>query len=161
MAKFDPNQISFAQGAVRVEGVVARHRLPVATRVLTSKDETVVKSLHDLTVRNVPKGFTKVQLPFVFQQSQFFISEAEPGAHVAEHAHDGGDAIRFILDGAITHNGVELVAGDWMFIPKGVSYTIDIGKAGARMGYCYQCCCAGIEDVRDWVVNPASFGHRG
>lgn len=155
MAKFDPNQVSFAQGAVRVEGVVARHRLAVKTQILTSKDEAVVEALGDLHVRNVPKGFTKTQLPFVFQQAQFFISHAEAGAKVAEHAHDGGDAIRFILHGGIVHKGVDLVAGDWMFIPKGVPYTIDIGRAGAVMGYCYACCCAGFEDVRDWIVDPA------
>lgn len=161
MAKFDPNQISFAQGAVRVEGVVAKHRLPTATKVLTSKDKAVVESLHDLSVTNVPKGFTKTQLPFVFQQSQFFVSRAEAGAKVAEHAHDGGDAIRFVLDGSITYQGVELKAGDWMFIPKGVPYAIDIGRLGATMGYCYQCCCAGAVDVRDWIVDPAPEFRRG
>lgn len=154
MAKFDPNQISFAQGAVRVEGVVAKHGLDTKTKVLTSKDKEVRHAMGDLGVTSVPADFTKVQLPFVFDRGQFFISHGKAGAKVPEHAHDNGDALRFIVEGSVIYNGVELKAGDWMFVPKGVGYTMEIGRAGATMCYCYQCCCAGRADIRDWIVDP-------
>ncbi|WP_380785682.1 cupin domain-containing protein [Sphingomonas sp. R86521] len=161
MAKFDPSPISFAQGAVRVEGVVAKHKLETKSRVLTSKDPDVAGALKELGVTNVPTGFTKYQLPFVFDRAQFFISDAEAGAELPDHAHDNGDALRIIVAGSVVHDEVELHAGDWMFVPRGVSYKMKIGRAGATMAYCYPCCCAGAADVRDWIVDPAiDIGHR-
>ena len=153
MTDFDPNQVSFAQGAVRIEGVIRKHKLDL-NKIMTSRDAHVRTALKDLGVSNVPKGFGKVQLPFVFPQSQFFISHAEANGKVGEHAHHGGDALRFIAAGSVTYNGVELTEGDWMYVPTGVSYSLGIGARGATMCYCYCCCCAGFADVRDWVVDP-------
>ena len=155
MQEFDPNQVSFADGAVRVERVVAHHRLDTIGAIVTSKGKGAEAVLRDLGVSNVSKGFTKGQLPFVFTQAQFFVSHAEPNAKVAEHAHTEGDALRIITHGSITHDGVELKAGDWMFIPKGVKYAIEIGREGASMCYCYECCCAGRRDMQKWLVDPA------
>jgi hypothetical protein len=159
MLTFDPNQVSFAQGEVRVEGVVRKHELKLG-KIMTSRDRDLAPALKDLAVRNVPDGFSKVQLPFVFTRSQFFISEAKPRSKVAEHAHHGGDALRFIARGSVVHDGVELGAGDWMYVPQGTRYSLEIGPEGATMCYCYSCCCAGLEDVRDWIVNPAPENMR-
>jgi len=154
MTKFDPNQVSFAQGEVRVEGVLRRHKVDL-NKIFTSRDRHIQPVLKDLGIRNVPDGFTKVQLPFVFTRSQFYISRAAPNSRVAEHAHHGGDALRFIAEGSVRHEGVELEAGDWMYVPKGARYSLEIGARGAIMCYCYCCSCAGFEDVRDWIVDPA------
>ena len=72
-----------------------------------------------------------------------FISVGNPGTKVPRHIHKEGDGIRFIAGGSIIYNGQELVAGDWMFIPKGEAYEFQVGPYGATMGYCYACCCAG------------------
>jgi len=153
--KFNPNQVTFAQGAVRVEGVVRKRGIDLSKKIMTSRDPDAKRLTAALPVTNVPHGFTKHQLPFVLQDSQLFITHAPAGAKVGEHSHDEGDGIRFIAQGSVTYNGVELTEGDWMYIPKGVPYNITIGDRGATMCYCYCCCCAGLEDVRDWIVDPA------
>ena len=66
-----------------------------------------------LAIDNVPEGFRKWQLPvYLSEPSQLFISVAEPGVKVPEHAHEEGDGIRFIAGGSITYEGKELTAGD-------------------------------------------------
>jgi len=152
--KFDPNQVTFAEGAVRVEGVVRSLGVDLRSKILTSRDPLAQRLRKLLPISNVPRGFEKYQLPFVLQPSQLFVTHAPAGAKVAEHSHDEGDGIRFIASGSVIHQGVELTAGDWMFIPKGVRYNIEIGPAGATMAYCYCCCCGGREDIRDWISDP-------
>lgn len=153
--KFDPNQVSFAEGAVRVQAVVRRLGIDLSKKVMTSRDREAEQLRKLLPVTNVPAGFEKHQLPFILSDSQLFVTHAPPGAKVAEHSHDDGDGIRFIAKGSVVFNGVELTEGDWMFIPKGIRYSIDIGRHGAVMCYCYCCCCAGRADVRDWLGDPA------
>jgi hypothetical protein len=151
---FDPNQVTFAEGAVRVQGVVRKLKIDLRKKVMTSKDAEAEQLRKLLPVSNVPKGFEKHQLPFILSDSQLFITHAPADAKVVEHSHDEGDGIRFIAKGSVIYNGMELGEGDWMYIPKGVRYSITIGKRGAIMCYCYCCCCAGREDMRDWVTNP-------
>lgn len=154
MAKFDPNEVTFAEGAVRVERVARKYKIG-KSKILTSQDSEIAGAVKELGVSNVPDGFRKWQLPFVMDASQLFVTDAKAGARVGEHSHDQGDGIRFIVSGSIIYEGKTLKAGDWMFIPKGVPYSMQIGPDGARMCYCYCCCCAGRLDVRDYVTNPA------
>lgn len=49
--------------------------------------------------------------------------------------------MRFIVSGSVIYNGKELVGGDWMFVPKDVPYSLDVGPNEAIMCYCYPCCC--------------------
>ena len=152
--KFDPNQVTFAEGAVRVQGVLRKLGIDTSKKVMTSRDPEAAQLRKLLPVTNVPQGFEKHQLPFVLSDSQLFITHAPAGAKVAEHSHDEGDGIRFIAKGSVLYKGIELTEGDWMFIPKSVKYSIDIGARGAIMCYCYCCCCGGRQDVKDWVVDP-------
>ena len=151
---FNPNQVSFYQGAIRVDSVVRKLGVDLRKKVLTSRDPEAQELRKLLPVTNVPKGFTKYQLPFVLSDSQLFVTHAPAGAKVAEHSHDEGDGVRFIAQGSVIYKGTELAEGDWMFIPKGVRYSLEIGARGAVMCYCYCCCCAGFEDVRQWLVDP-------
>lgn len=151
---FNPNQVSFYQGAVRVEGVSRKLGLD-HRKIMTSHDRHAGEIKKALNVSNVPEGFRKYQLPFVFDKSQFFVTEAPANAEIPEHSHDEGDGIRFVVGGSVVYNGVELKAGDWMYIPKGSRYSLKVGPNGASMCYCYCCCCAGAADVRDWIVDPA------
>jgi hypothetical protein len=107
-----------------------------------------------LPIRNVPEGFEKWQLPFVFDKGLFFITHAKPGTKAAEHSHDEGDGIRFIVSGSIHYKDHELGPGDWMFIPAKVPYSFTAGPRGASMCYCYCCCCGGREDILDWLSDP-------
>lgn len=142
---FDPNKMTFSQGIQRIKEAVANVELFRAKRIVTSRDAGVDKVLDSLRVKSVPTGFAKFQLPVYFEGgpgAQFFLSIGAPDTDVPRHSHDEGDGLRFVVSGSILHEGKELREGDWMFIPKGTPYTAKIGKHGATLFYCYQCCCA-------------------
>jgi hypothetical protein len=145
--KFDPNQVSFDEGLERIRTAVDRVGLDTR-RIVTSKDQQANEAVDLLTVSAIPGGFRKWQLPvYLDSPSQLFITVAEPGVEVPEHAHEEGDGIRFIVGGSIEYKGQELSSGDWMFIPKGEPYSFRVGRLGALMCYCYCCCCAGRADL--------------
>jgi hypothetical protein len=154
MTKFDPNQATFNEGALRAERAARALKADLKTQIVTSKDAVAVKLKTALPIRNVPDGFEKWQLPFVFDKGLFFITHARPGTKAAEHSHNEGDGIRFIVAGSIKYKDHELTAGDWMFIPAGVPYSFSVGAHGASMCYCYCCCCGSREDMQDWLVDP-------
>jgi quercetin dioxygenase-like cupin family protein len=142
-ALFDPNRLSFEDGVERIQRAVEESGLRAEGRVLTSRDPDVAKAAESLAVENVPEGFTKWQLPvYLREPSQLFLTVAEPGVEAPPHSHDEGDGIRFIAGGSIDYEGKELIAGDWMYIPAGSSYSFRAGRFGAIMCYCYCCCCA-------------------
>lgn len=141
--KFNPNRLSFDEGLKRINEAVAKSKLKLEGKIVTSKDKGIEALENALETKNVPAGFKKFQLPLALNgPSQLFISTGEPGAVAGKHAHKDGDGIRFIAGGSIIFEGKELSAGDWMFIPKGVPYEFKVGRRGALMCYCYCCCCA-------------------
>jgi hypothetical protein len=154
---FDPNQVSFDEGLKRIQAAARKAGLKHRKKVLTSKDEAARKAQALLEVSNVPDaGFRKWQLPVHLDSpSQLFITVADPHLEVPEHSHDEGDGIRFIASGSIIHEGAELAAGDWMYIPAGAKYSFKVGPVGATMCYCYCCCCAGRADLFADQGDPA------
>ncbi len=143
MKKFNPNALTFEEGVSRVQSALKKANINIAKKILTSKDKESIKLVNLLVVDNIPGGFIKWQLPFVMDKSQLYISLGSPGAKVGLHSHNEGDGIRFIASGSIIYNGQELIAGDWMFIPRGKKYSFRVGPFGASMCYCYCCSCAG------------------
>jgi hypothetical protein len=159
-SKFNPKEhISFAEGSRKVQAALKETGVNIHEAIITSREKAAVKLVNLLKVDNIPGGFKKWQLPIVLESSQLFISIAQPDIEVPEHSHDEGDGIRIIMSGSVIYNGVELTAGDWMFIPKGKPYSIKIGPFGASMCYCYCCSCAGSVQLnkKDWVINPATY----
>lgn len=156
---FNPNVVTFSQGEEKVQHAIKEAGLKIGNRIITSRDKNAIAAVNLLAVDNVPGGFKKWQLPFVMDRSQLFISIGAADANVPEHSHDEGDGIRFIMSGSIYYNGIELSAGDWMFIPKGARYSMKVGPFGASMCYCYCCCCAGTLALnhKDPVINPNPF----
>jgi hypothetical protein len=157
MGEFNPNKLTFEDGVKRVHAALKKANLDMDKAIVTSRDRAAIEATKLLTVNNVPKGFIKWQLPIVLQPSQLFISVGSPNVEVKEHSHDDGAGVRFIISGTIQHNGQELVAGDWMYIPKGAKYSFKVGPHGATMGYCYCCCCAGSLAIGEDVINPNPF----
>ena len=141
--EFQPNRCSFADGIEAIRR--ARGEAWDEKAIVTSKDKGIAELMRNLQVRNIPDGFTKYQLPVAFIEgpgTQFYISIGAPGVQVPEHSHDEGDGLRYIVGGSIHYKEQELSSGDWMFIPKGARYSMEVGPLGAIMCYCYQCCCA-------------------
>lgn len=154
-SNFQPVHSTYDEGINRVKKALEQVGIELGSRILTSRDADVVKACNLLTVDQLPKGFTKWQLPFFVGGGQFFFTTAEPGASVGEHSHPN-DGVRFIIGGSIFYDGIELNAGDWMFLPKEKSYSFKVGPMGAMMCYCYECCCArrDLSVSHQEVINP-------
>jgi len=101
MAKFDPNQATYAEGALRAERAAHALKVDIKSKILTSRDPAAAMLKRALPIRNVPEGFEKWQLPFAFDRGLFFITHAKAGTKASEHSHDEGDGIRFIVSGSI------------------------------------------------------------
>lgn len=156
---FHPTHIPFADGQARIAEALKRAGRDMKDGILTSRDKAGVELCNLLAVpaADLPKGFTKWQLPFWVEGGQFFITAAQAGAEVGEHAHDD-DGVRFIVSGSVHFDGQELGQGDWMYIPKGSKYSLKVGPMGALMCYCYCCCCAGRSlNNHDPVINPGTY----
>jgi len=157
MSKFNPKEhLTFEQGAEKITQALSKAQVDFGSRIFTSRDKESIQLANMLQVQEVPEGFKKWQLPITMGPSQLFISVSKPDVKVPMHSHDEGDGIRFIMSGSVYYNGQELTAGDWMFIPAGQPYEIEVGPMGALMCYCYACCCAGRMELnhKDWVINP-------
>jgi hypothetical protein len=157
MSKFNPKEhLSFKEGEEKVYTALKQADIDFRSRIFTSRDDESILLSNFLSVSEVPDGFKKWQLPIVLGPSQLFISVSKADVKVPYHSHDEGDGVRFIISGSVYYNGQELTAGDWMFIPAGKPYEIEIGPLGASMAYCYCCSCAGssLLNKRDWVINP-------
>jgi len=154
--KFNPNQLTFEEGLERIRRASKEAGVKLGQGILTSRDPDVLKVTNLLKVDNIPDGFQKWQLPLSLDRpSQMYISAGAAFTKVSEHSHEEGDGIRFIMSGSIFYNGQELTAGDWMFIPAGELYSLEVGPFGTLMCYCYCCCCAGFQLYHgDEVINP-------
>ncbi len=152
---FDPNQTTFDEGLRRMQRGLKKSAVKLEGRIITSRDKDVKKALKLLEVDNIPDGFQKWQLPvYLNEPSQLFISTAAADTKVPAHSHRDGDGIRFMISGSIIYKDIELTAGDWMFIPKGKSYSFKVGPLGATMCYCYCCSCAPRLLFGEDVSNP-------
>lgn len=155
-SNFEPVHIPYDEGIERIKKALNESGIVLGSRILTSRDADVVKACNLLAVDQMPKGFTKWQLPFFVGGGQFFITSAEPNTSIGRHSHTD-DGVRFIISGSIIYDGIELNAGDWMFIPKEKSYSFKVGPLGASMCYCYECCCAKRDLSHNEVINPAEY----
>ena len=63
--KFDPNSVSFAEGAVKVERVLRKVGVKKDGKILTSVDDRARKAKDFLAVKNVPGDFRRVELRFL------------------------------------------------------------------------------------------------
>lgn len=140
---FNPNENTVDFCLKRVREAADASALDINKGITTSQDPKVKEVVSRLEVTNIPSDFVKFQLPVVFDgPTTTYLSFGAPRTKVPEHSHDEGSGIRVILSGSIIYEGLELTAGDWMYIPKGVSYKFVVGDMGVGMFYCYECCCA-------------------
>jgi hypothetical protein len=118
-ARFDPNRSSLAACMERIQAALKGRGRELNVGIVTSRDADAGELRRELAIDNVPYGFRKYQLPVTLpEQSFMFITVAEPDAESPTHSHEDGDGIRFIAGGSIIYNDTELIAGDWMFVPR-------------------------------------------
>jgi mannose-6-phosphate isomerase-like protein (cupin superfamily) len=137
--KPDDSVIEGRTGAQRIRASLKKHGINVKEGVITSRDPGMNDVRYALRRPDMPPGFQSWQLPVFLEGCPvfFFLTVAEPGAVVPSHSHQR-DLFRVVVAGSITTNGIELKAGDWMFVPKGTPYNYSAGlNPGAISFHCY------------------------
>lgn len=113
-------------GADAVDAALKKYGLSV-DQILTSRDPQMDMVRNELRRENMPAGFLSWQIPAYLRSklTHFFIQTALPGAILPAHAHEAPQ-FRIVLSGGVLYNGIELVGGDWIYTPKGASYSLSI-----------------------------------
>ncbi|HYL08798.1 MAG TPA: cupin domain-containing protein [Candidatus Udaeobacter sp.] len=119
----DDSTVEGPAGVDRIREALKRHNISTEGRVVTSREPGMDLVRLDLMRENMAPGITSWQLPIWGEGPSFyFITSTAPGAVVPEHAHKR-DLFRVVISGSMYVSGVELKAGDWMYVPKGVPYS--------------------------------------
>ena len=136
-------------GVKRVKDAMAQIGFdPDQQRTLTSRDAEAKAMIEPLRRHTLPEGFEQWQLPIIVQPKEptpwfSFMTVGRPGAVVPEHAHTTNAVMRLVLSGSLIHSDedheeeVELVSGDWVFIPVGKKYTMRAGHLGSVSAHWY------------------------
>ena len=66
-----------------------------------------------------------------------FLTFGLPNKKFPEHRHTRDNGLRVIISGSIFYKDIELVAGDWMYVPRGASYSFVTGASGCIMFHLY------------------------
>jgi len=126
-------------GVDRINAALARQGFSTRRdQILTSRDPKMNLVIKELQRTNMPDGWKSYQVPlFLFKNPPTFVfyQEAEAGAVLPMHSH-AVDQIRVVVWGGMVYNRKALKAGDWMFIPANVPYSISASK-NPGMGVCY------------------------
>jgi quercetin dioxygenase-like cupin family protein len=107
------------------------------TKFTTSRDRGWSDAL--IERKGMPQGWNTWQLPLYLKNgtSFFFIQRCETGTELPRHGHNV-DQLRVVMSGKVSIDGKELSAGDWVFIPGGVKYSMKaLSNAGPVILYCY------------------------
>jgi len=135
----DDSVIEGEAGKTRIREALERHNIRIGDdRVVTSRDPGMDDVRYALMRPGLPPGFIQWQLPIKLTgETFFFTTVCEPGAVVPTHSHKR-DLFRIVVSGSIITNGIELKAGDWMFVPAGVEYSFSAAlNPGAIINHCY------------------------
>jgi quercetin dioxygenase-like cupin family protein len=123
-----PIEVSRDHDRIRV--VQARHGYDQATTVLTSRDEDAIAMMSELPAEGLTGDFAGQLVPIVFGPETETVVTADVGTRTGEHYHHWCGHFK-IMTGTVAVRGrgraqVELTAGDWVHIPTGVLYEIEI-----------------------------------
>lgn len=125
------------KGARRISDALKKAGIKTEGRVVTSRDKGMAQLKTALARENPPKGFKQWQLPVVLGEGAVaFMTAGKPGAKLPSHAHKA-TLFRVIISGSVRSNGKTLKAGDWMFVPSGQSYSLDVGSDGCIAWHVY------------------------
>lgn len=128
------------EGVDRINNALQRHGFGTGRdKILTSQDPNMDQVIKDLARTNMPPGWTSYQIPLFLLRTPptfFFFQEAQPGAVLPNHSH-AVDQIRIVNYGGLVYGNVTLHAGEWMFIPANVSYTISASTNPGPLGVTY------------------------
>ena len=138
--------VSYDQGRIRAAVEQDEHRFNQATTVLTSRDRLAISLMNVLPAEGLAPGFQGELIPIVFGAGIELDVLARVGVTTGPHYHDT-DGFHQILNGTVrvrVNKGarlsgqalvVDLGPGDWVWVPAGVTYTLEIVANPATIGY--------------------------
>ena len=131
----------------RIQAVQAALEFVQATTVLTSRDTLATTMMNALPAEGLAPGFHGQLIPIVFPSGIELDVLARVGATTGPHCHDtngfhqilnGRVRVSVISEGARLpdqDHEVDLGPGDWVWIPAGVTYTLEIVANPVRIRY--------------------------
>jgi quercetin dioxygenase-like cupin family protein len=118
------------KGARAIRAALRRNGVRLGKGVITSRDPGIAKVTRDLKRSGMPEGVQQWLLPLIVGPQDgvlYFRSELNAGAVVPSHSHVHS-VFRVVIDGELKFGRKTLKAGDWMYVPAGVPYSIAAGK---------------------------------
>ena len=115
----------------RIQAEQQRQGFDQDTMVLTSRDELAGTLMNALSAAGLARGFDGQLIPIDFGSAIETIVQASAGTTTEPHSHDT-DGFHLILRGRVRvrvpdqNVQVELGPGEWVWIPTGVEYIIEI-----------------------------------
>lgn len=109
-------------------------------KIITSRNPALRTVKDRLRSNLMPTGFEQYQLPIPLrgEDTLCFITTGQPNAAFPEHRHAKSDGLRVVISGSISYEGIELTAGDWMYVPRGASYSFVAGTSGCTLFHGYK-----------------------
>jgi quercetin dioxygenase-like cupin family protein len=124
----------------RIERAQEEQEFDQSTTVLTSRDRLATTMMNELSAEGLAPGFQGQMIPIVFESTIELDVLARVGTTTGLHYHDT-DGFQQILNGTVRVSvpeqdlEVELGPGDWVWIPAGVTYTLEVVANPARIRY--------------------------
>jgi len=124
----------------RIRAAQAEQGFEQATTVFTSRDTLATTLMNALPAEGLAPGFQGQLIPIVFGAGIGLNVLASAGTTTGPHSHNT-DGFHQILNGTMRVSvpdqdlEVDLGPGDWVFIPAGVRYRLEVGPEGCE--WCY------------------------
>lgn len=129
------------KGVLRVKEALKKLKLSLGDKIVTSRDPQMAKLMEELRRTTLPEGFEQWQLPIILGGGErpvmSFITVGQPNAKLPLHKHRNDTLLRIVLSGSIIYKNIELITGDWMYIPTGLAYGFAAGRLGCVIMHLY------------------------
>ena len=127
---FGRDETGEVKGVAMVRKALKDARVRIGKGVVTSQDPGM-QAARDALKRDIGlEGVEQWILPIVIcptsdTQMVWLYSELQPGTSVPSHSH-ANDHFRIVIGGSFETGGVRLGPGDWMSVPAGVAYDMQV-----------------------------------
>ena len=99
-------------------------------KVITSRDKIAIDAMNNMASFGKIRGFHSWQLPFSFPDANCFITIGEPGLEVPQDLNFPANQLKVVLRGSISYEGMDLISGEWIYIPNGRNCDFKAGLEG-------------------------------
>jgi hypothetical protein len=129
------------KGVRRVKDVLRELGITLGDEIITSKDAEIAPLWEKLRRDTLPQGFAQTQLPIILgggnRPVMSFMTVGSANAILPSHSHKDDCLFRMIISGSIIWNRMELLPGDWMYVPSNKQYSFAAGKLGCVILHLY------------------------